>query len=192
MFFLIVALFVFAYHYERNGNPWNFGDFVSRLAWSAAFGTGYVCLTFPQTNWFLGLWFIVGAFLEILIPHAFAQRMGHRTDSWTTLPVSKWWPAYWFKPFLATTSALEQDFLGMSMVGFIRGFIVFFPPYLIGFTSNCVLPICIVLLWQPVSYVVGYQTPWTLWTNTAKSSTWGEFYIGIGWALALAVSLCSI
>lgn len=192
MLFLVICLYVFAYHYERNGSPWDLGDTICRVTWAVAFAAGYICLTIPTTKWLLAALFGMCAFVEILIPHAFAQRMGNRTDSWTGLAWYLWWPAYWLKPILDETSTLEQDFIGMTCVGFIRGLIVFLPSYLFGWTHCAILPISITTLWQPLSYLAGYQTPWTLWTNPAKSSQWGEFYVPIGWAVALWVSVCSV
>jgi hypothetical protein len=186
----VIALFVFAYHYERNGNPANWGDFVCRLIWAGAFGVGYISLALAATKWFILLWMIVSAFAEILIPHAFAQRMGNRADSWTMLPVSKWWPVYWMKPFLPYLSNTLQDFIGMGFVGLLRGSIVFGLPVCLGwFWFGAALAIGITALWQPLSYLVGRFTPWSLWGNAPDSSQWGEFFVPIGWAFALAVAL---
>ena len=142
----------------------------------------------PDIDWLLAGLFAVLSFIAILIPHAFAQRMGKRTDSWETLPWSKWWPVFWMKPVLRYLTNLDQDFIGMSVVGLLRGLIVFIPPYLLGWTHSSVVSVMLTMLWQPMSYVVGWHTPWTLWTNPARSAQWGEFYIGIGWAIALVDS----
>lgn len=203
MVLLVACLLVFAYHYERNGSPWDLGDTACRLTWAIAFSTSYMMLVFLHINWWLVAWFMFAGFIEILVPHAFAQRMGNRTDSWETLTpitvgtffgktitIPKWWPALWFEPFLPMSTPLEQDFIGMTSTGLVRGLIVFLPPYCFGVTHSVAIPVCLTMLWQPISYAVGWITPLTLWTNPARSSQWGEFYIGIGWALALAGAVC--
>ena len=192
----IIVLFVFAYHYERNGNPWAIGDTLERLFWAVCFGLGAALLSFPHFHYYAIGWLAVGALFGIYIPHAFAQNMGDRTQTWDAMPsitifgsvtAPKWWPAIWMAPFKDKLGFTMQDFLGMGSAGLIRGIIVFVPTLFLGCSLAGVLfATALTTIWQPLSYWLGYRTPFTLWTNAANSSTWGEFYVPIGWALALA------
>lgn len=189
---LVLALFVFAYHYERNGNPLSWGDAFSRLFWGGAFALGYIALSGSNTNYYLALELGFAQYAAMLVPHAWVQNMGR----WAT--IQKKWPGFflpgnWPSPWNpGSPKATLHDFLGMMGVGFFRGLIVFgtmsvfawwfdAPVSLLG----CLLAFVITTLWQPISYFAGYYVPWTMWDNTPRSSQWGEFGIGIGWALAL-------
>lgn len=186
----ITAFFVFMYHYERNGNPWPIGDTFERLLWALVFALG--C---PILGWVHGAppipsiaaMFFVTQFIAMLIPHAFAQNAGFRVITWAQQPWTKWWPGaafYYVKNFFA------QDFLGMMCVGALRGAIVFLPTIALGASPvGAIAAAVTTMLWQPCAYWLGYRTPWTMWTNTANSSRWGEFFVPIGWAVALAVSI---
>ena len=64
---------------------------------------------------------------------------------------------------------------------------VFGPTLFLGFSIAGVLSAMVLnTLWQPLSYYIGWYVPFTLFGNPARSANWGEFGIGIGWALALA------
>lgn len=187
----VTALFVFLYHYERNGNPWAIGDTFERLIWAFVFAMGCPILGFVHASpAILGIaaWLFVGQFIAILIPHAFAQQAGHRTTPWTQMGTwTKWWPG---APFVELTDYPLQDFLGMMCVGALRGAIVFLPTILLGApVAGALLAALMTAWWQPMAYWVGYKVPWSIWTNTANSSTWGEFFVPIGWAVALVVSI---
>lgn len=188
VFLLTIPLLVFAYHYERNGDPANIGDFLSRTIWSFAVMVAYTMDALDDFNAYVAGWMIFGSFIAIVIPHAFAQRMGNRTDAWTDLFWTKWWPAYWLKPLLNTLSPIDQDFIGMASVGLLRGAAVFLPTVFFGYSAFlAITAMLLTAAWQPWSYYVGYKIPWNLWTNAANSSQWGEFGIGIGWAIALQI-----
>ena len=195
MFLFVTALLVFSYHYERNGNPWNLGDFGCRCLWVLSVVIGYTALHYDNIHPLAVIWMGASAFLQLMVPHAFAQNMGNRTQTWEQMPritlvgsitLPKWWPGalfIWVKNFAI------QDFLGMASVGFWRGLVVFGPPMALGFSAvYCAAAIAITTIWQPVSYWVGYRIPYSIWTNAANSSTWGEFGIGIGWSIALLIS----
>lgn len=196
VFILVIAVFVFTYHYERNGNPLPVNDAVSRLFWAMAFGCGYGALILPQFHIFPLCYLIVSQWLAItLIPHAFAQRMGHRTDAWSTLPLKKYWPGWIAAQVLQARTIprlyLLQDFFGMGAVGLLRGVIVFLVPSVIGWCGlGGWLAIALTALWQPASYFLGYKTPYNVWDNHSDSPEWGEFYVSIGWAVALLVAIC--
>lgn len=197
----VIALLVFSYHYERNGNPWNFGETVSRILWACALAASYALLTMPIIYWRAPA-MIPFAFLEILIPHAFAQRMGSRIDDWKTLqPISlgtifghaltvpKWWPAYWMKGFMDKLTFIQQDIIGMASTGCLRGILVFLPLIPLGLSIYAALAAAILQgITQPVSYLIGRCTPFAAFGNPPKSVEWGEFYIGIGWAVSLYVA----
>ncbi len=192
---LVVAFFTFMYHYERNGNPLAIGDTFERIGWALSFSLGYGILFQHAMNIWVAVSYFVGSLLAIYVPHGFAQNAGHRAQTWKEMPdivvigsitAPKWWPGFlflWVKNFAV------QDFLGMASVGLIRGALVFLPPIAIGASVwGAVIATIITMLWQPISYWAGYKVPFTVWTNTAYSSTWGEFFVPIGWAIALATS----
>jgi hypothetical protein len=202
----IIALFVFMYHYERNGNPWNSGDFIARILWGLTFGAGYGVLSFHSFHLGLYIWLCVAGFLELLIPHGFAMNMGRWAQPWSLMPaikvltwkgkdimVPKCWPAIFLPQFdqagwdaLPMWKRTALDFGGMGLVGLYRGILGFVPAVLFGLSwHGAALGVLVTMLGQPISYFVGKYTPWTIWTNAAYSSQWGEFYVPIAWALAL-------
>lgn len=188
---LVAALFVFAYHYERNGNPIAWGQLFSRVFWSAAFAVGYVALAVPDVSWLTAGWFFIGSFIAILVPHAWAQNMG----SWPT--PQKRWPGF-FLPTLTQMQWVDMgpalrtlyDFAGMFSVGLVRGLIVFAPLLFLGAGFISVLAaVFVTAISQPLSYLIGYQIPFNMWNNKPKSSEWGEFLVGLGWLAALSTYL---
>jgi hypothetical protein len=187
---LVSSLFVLAYHYERNGNPYALGNTIERTLWATSFGLGAAVMPAPTFHWGVILWLIVGALIEISIPHAFAQNMGRWNASWESQGLAKYWPGYFVSLIVPDTNRTLRDILGMGCTGLLRGVIVFVPTLflhcsIVGVLSATVLT----MMMQPLCYWVGWYTPVTLWSNAAKSSQWGEFYIGIGWAIALAMLL---
>ena len=115
----IIALFVFAYHYERNGNPEAIGNTLERVLLAITFGIGAAFLSFPDLRFHALIWLTIGSLLEIYIPHAFAQNMGNRTQTWDAMPritvfgsvtIPKWWPAIWMSSFKDKLGFSTQDF----------------------------------------------------------------------------------
>lgn len=201
---IVTAAFVFAYHYERNGIPWKVGDLVSRLIWAITFGLGYILLSVQNIDFRLLGVYIAGAFVEILIPHAFAQNMGRFGRPWTlgagnvALPWSKYWPGSWLPhdysltewQALSGTFKFWLDFLGMTSTAILRGIVVFFPAVYFGVSwTQALVAAGITALWQPLSYAIGWHVPLNWFGNTKDDATWGEFFVGIGWAIALAVTV---
>ncbi len=188
-FLVVCAFFVFAYHYERNGNPVNLGDFLSRAVWAFVFSAGYIILALTNTQSFVLAYLLFAAFVAILIPHGFAQRMGNRDNTWQEATGSwqKYWPGYWVV-WIKNLSNLQQDFLGMLSVGILRGFVVFAPTLFLGTSFIGVLAAIVTTsLGQTFSYYVGWKFPLSIWGNTAKSSEWGEFFVGVIWAISLSL-----
>jgi hypothetical protein len=199
IFLLVVALFVFMYHYERNGDPFNTGDFWARVLWGLSFALGVYALSWPVTNfWALG-WYVVGQFIAMLIPHAFAMNAGKRTQAWIDMPrlqfigtitLPKYWPAFWLKPFLPYLSNTQQDLIGMATVGLLRGLIVFMPPVALGAPLVPSLAGWLfTMAWQPLAYLAGRFTPMAWFLNTPYSAMWGEFYTPIGWAFSVGLAV---
>lgn len=178
---LVQCLFVFMYHYERNGNPVSLGDTAERILWALSFSVGYGLI-----HWDLGIMalYFVGQLIAIYIPHAFAQQMGRRLITWPQMgPWTKYWPGW---PFMWVKDETIQDFGGMAVVGLLRGLVVFIPPIFLGASLwGAVIAIIITEYWQPCAYYLGWKVPFTLWGNTARSAQWGEFFVPIGWAAAL-------
>jgi hypothetical protein len=196
-------IFVFVYHYERNGNPLPVGDTLQRLAWAFSFAAGYLMFTIPHQSIFLFGWYVIGSFIAIVaIPHAFAQNMGNRSQTWAQMPpiplflgltVPKWWPGFPVAYISAPTEVqlfFRQDFFGMMCTGFLRGVIVFIPTLWFGGNFiGSIAATAITTVWQPFAYWLGFKIPFILWDNAANSSEWGEFLVPVGWALALLVSV---
>lgn len=210
IYVLVLALLVFAYHYERNGNPLPEGDFLERLFWALSFSIGFLAINAEQHNFYLSAVLFVTQFIAMLIPHAFAQNMGHRIQAWEQMPriklwgsitIPKWWPAYWMKLFIDDLSYFEQDFLGMGTVGLLRGLLVFGIPFVLGLyfpiffgINYLIFVICVAIstIWQPIAYTLGPLVPFSIWTNQANTPAWGEFLIPFGWWFCLLViSICS-
>jgi hypothetical protein len=190
---LVIALFVFAYHYERNGNPLSFGEFFSRAFWAGSFSLGYVALAGASTNIFLAALYGALTFAAILVPSSFAEQMGREAAPWSLSPLSKRWPAFWMPSYTQAqwstfTGAKKTriDFYGILSAGVLRGSVVFLPSIALGApVFQSVIAAAAVALWQPFAYLAGRFTPFRMWDNSPYSTEWGEFYIGIGWALAL-------
>ena len=199
IFLLVVALYVFTYHYERNGDPVNLGDFGARMFWGAMFTVGYGALAWQATNFFALGWYVVGQFVAMLIPHAFAMNAGKRTQAWVDMPqirlwgttyAPKYWPAFWLKPFLPYLSNTQQDLIGMAAVGLLRGLIVFMPPVELGAPLVPSLAGWLfTMAWQPLAYLAGRFTTVSWFYNTPNSAIWGEFYIPIGWAFSVGLAV---
>lgn len=186
IFLVVVSMLVFTYHYERNGDPWAWGQLASRLIWALSMSVAYTAVFFPSVSLVACVLMFGTGYAGLMVPHAFAQRAGRRTDLWTDLPNSKWWPAFWMRPFLPSLSFASQDFIGMMSTGMLRGLIVFAPMVVLGYPLiNALVGIFITAFWQPISYAVGYWIPFGLPHTTPNSSEWGEFLVGIGWAVAL-------
>ena len=189
---LVVPFFIFMYHWERNGNPLNLGDFGSRCLWSASMVVGYIVLSLSAGNTALiyGVFLLGLGFAEILIPHGFAMNMGRRTGPYSVCTGAwyKYWPAL---PFLWIKNYTVQDVVGMASTGLLRGLAVFLPALFFGYSLLGVMAATILTsLWQAGAYYVGWYIPFSLPTTPARTATWGEFLVGAGWALALAVLVC--
>lgn len=194
-FILTLALFVFAYHYERNGDPWKVGDFLSRIFWGVAFAIGYIALMGTESTLLAASLYGLMATVEIFVPHAWVQNMGN----WPT--PQKRWPGFYLKAITTWTpnseAATLHDFLGMMGVGFFRGFIVFAIPLIISlfFPVLSVSVLGALSGWltttfgQPTAYLVGRYTPFKKWGNEPYTASWGEFFTGCAWAVALLAAV---
>lgn len=187
---LVVALFVFAYHYERNGDPLSLGTVFSRFFWGLSFSIGYTALDIPNFSLWIALLFVVTGYINLLIPHAWAQNMGR----WAT--PQRRWPGFYL-PLLTNDAwtvlkpwkRAAYDALGMLGVGFFRGLVVFVPPVAFGaHMGAALLAILLTAIGQPICYLIGNHVPLSIWGNVKNSATWGEFLIGISWALSLYVA----
>ena len=200
-FTFVTALFVWVYHYLRNGNnPFNvqYGDVAARLMWSGAFALGYLVLSGNTYHGYTTLWFIVAAYVQLLIPHAFCMNMGRWEVPWSAQPFIRYWPGAWLPQYSQTdwhnlepSKRTRLDFLGMLSVGLLRGVIVFAPTLFLGHTGVSVLfATVLTTLLMPFSYLLGLFIPWQLLDNPPRSVAWGEFSVGIVWAVALAALVC--
>ncbi len=209
-FSFCITLLCFFYHYERNGNPLNLGQFASRTFWSLAFALAAFLYSMNVSVFILC--FFTG-FLEILIPHAFGQNMGTLGRPWTLnaqgqyLGLYKWWPGCWL-PFPKTQAEFDAtsnwkrtmfDFLGLASTGLVRGLIVFGSLCVTHFWMpfglqtfgldifHALIGIVGMMIALPVCYLVGRFTPWKIWNNE-PGATWGEFYTGIAWAIIMGMA----
>lgn len=195
--FFVICACVFGYHYERNGNPANFGEFVSRTLWSLIFALSYTSLAAAGVNVYLAAALFVLQFAATaIVPHAWVQNMGN----WGTVQ-RKWpgfflpanWPATWVP---GSFDATLHDFLGMLSVGFIRGAVVFGLPLLasIWYHSPITWAAWVAAWWctalgQPLAYLLGRHVNSSLWGNAPNSAEWGEFLVGVSWALSLIIAV---
>lgn len=185
----VLALYVFAYHYERNGNPWSFtGDTVPRLLWGTSVAVGYLFLSLPHTNFLAMPWLVVSAFSAVaFVPHGYCMNMGR----WGT-PQKKW-PSFFLSAItdadwvaMPMWKRTGYDALSMASIGLIRGLMVFPVLCALGFSAwHVALAVLVQMLWHPFSYFAGFYVPFNIWNNTAKSPTWGEFFVGVGWFLSM-------
>ncbi|MDE2097904.1 MAG: hypothetical protein KGL39_11695 [Patescibacteria group bacterium] len=190
MLLIFTAVYVFSYHYQRNGYPLKTDEFLSRAFWSLSYALGVLFISAPSVN----LWFVVysltAGFVAILVPHEAYMNMGR----WPT--PQRQWPAF-FLPLhtqakwdtLTPSKKLRNDIIGMGAVGLWRGLIAFAAGPLVGLSSIGVLSAMVLTtVWQPFAYWVGWKIPVGWFNNTPKSAMWGEFLIGVGWALAVALA----
>lgn len=194
---LVLALFVFTYHYERNGNPVQVSGFISRLIWAGSFALGYLALTLTHTDPLLAFLYALFSLGAIYIPHAWVQNMGDWPNP------QKRWPGF-FLPNLTQSQwdamphpqRVRHDFLGMGGVGFFRGLAVFGAPLI----AAIFLPVQphifgpligwgLTTVGQPMAYLIGKQIPFSFWSNAPKSTEWGEFLVGVSWFVALVASI---
>lgn len=198
LFLLVIALFIFTYHYERNGNPWGVGDTMCRIIWAASVVVGYLFLSIADINWAAAAWILPGSFMAILVPHGFCMNMGRWAVPWSVLPLSKKWPGLWLPSYTQEEySALPQskktrlDILGMLSVGAIRGVLVFSPLMCVRQSLVSVLGAALVVsLSQPAGYYLSWFMPVSGLNCHAHSAEWGEVFVAIGWAVSLVVLVC--
>ena len=195
--YLVLASFIAAVAYRIRGGGWfTFNsNTICRLIWGLGLMIAYVLLNLGHINKVFFCVLPLLAWLQMLVPHAFAQNMG----SWPT--PQKRWPAF----FLPTISNVQwtdfpmwvrtmYDFGGMAGVGFFRGLFTFgaYFGYEAATGNFAVYPHCLcalgaITLGQPIAYLVGKYFPLTV-TSSLKSfsAEWGEFFNGAAWAIALA------
>ena len=188
--FLCIVLLGFAYRLRGGGWNTGLGNTLLRLIWGACLAVVFFGIL--GIDWF-DLAIIPLAFLSMMIPHATYQNMG----TWPT--PQKSWVAF----FLPTYTAIQwtalpmfartlNDFIGMMMVGFYRGLVVFgmFAGLHVMTTGFALIPmvagILSIALLQPTGYLLGRFFPVTLGASLpARSACYGEFFNGIAWALAV-------
>lgn len=183
---LTIPLLIFGYHYLRNGWPVNklfsFGDFFARMMWCTTFLGAYF-LTTGGFSWLGALLFLL-CYLEILVPHGIGMDMGRHPE------FQNKWPTFFIKVEQSTWELWPLwkrelvDVAQMFVIGLIRGLIVFAPLFFFNL-PNLGWAIATQALWQPASYYLGYRIPYQVLRNAANSSEWGEFLVGIGWAVSL-------
>lgn len=208
-----IPLLIFFYHYIRNG--WGFkdlGDLRARLLWSFSFLIAYLAtdavdgnINFPAAAAVFVLQFVS----ILAIPHGFAMNMGRWYKPWSLMPrikvmtlfgkditLPKYWPAWFFPQYSQSEwTALPMwkrtllDFGGMGIVGLLRGAMVFLPTIAFGISPLVAIAAFLAQLWQPVAYFVGYYIPFKSLNNTPNSVEWGEFLIGLGWAVSLYIAV---
>lgn len=210
---LTIPLLVFIYHYVRNGFllPNFVGTLGARLIWASAFVSAYFLTTLTGASVSMaGMLLVLQFCAQAAIPHGFAMNMGKNSQPWSVMApikvltlfgkdvtVPKYWPAYFFPQYdqagwdtLPMWKRALIDFGGMAVVGAIRGAMVFFPCVVLGLSPlAALLGFVITTVWQPLSYFVGHYIPLGIFDNTPNSAEWGEFLIGVGWALSLLVFL---
>ena len=180
---------------------------ICRLIWSAAMLAIYLVVAYPTGAPWYSLYLVTAAFCSMLVPHAFAQNMG----TWPN--PQKRWPAFFLPTLLDSEwssmpmwARVLYDFGGMLGVGFFRGLIVFgaFVLFwvgghkgvggyadlgdLIGASLRQSYAWATITILQPMAYLLGRFMPITITSGlVARTNTWGEFFNGAAWVIAMAV-----
>lgn len=193
-----IISFVMGFLYRLRGGGYLTldSDVDCRLIWATT-----MAMAFAAQNG-VHIWPIIAvfmaSFLSMSVPHAYCQNMGR----WS-VPQRKW-PSFFFPAWTDagwTAAPLWQRALydagQMGMVGFWRGLIVFGSVFLINALNlgtgtafiNLVCGVGAITLLQPIGYLIGCYVMWFNAPSLTKfSPTWGEFWNGVGWGLAVAVA----
>lgn len=157
------------------------------------------------------LYLVGAAFLTMMITHAFAQNAGSLGRPWTLgpegqiEPTSKYWPGAWLPHVftsaqwaaLSNVTKTTLDFFGMLSSAFIQGAIAFGFPMLVALILGCFgieagvayvnffRAWVVITIGSPIAYLAGRFTP-GVDPSLQPGATWGEFYTGGFWVLALA------
>lgn len=190
MGFINAAILAFTYRL-RGGGFFSLGSTaIARLVWSASLMLAF--LDMRDYQW-LVLWVMIGAYISMLIPHAYCQNMGN----WPT--PQKGWPSFFFPAWTATGWSQAPlweralyDAGQMGCVALLRGITVFAPFALMGDYAHAWHAVMCITFLQPVGYLIGvYAMPVTLPSLTKFSTEWGEAFNGAAWAAAVAVYMAS-
>jgi hypothetical protein len=155
--------------------------------WCSAFIIGHVVFAFSDCDAGEVIVLFVAQFVAILIPHGFAMRMGNRAEEWTNLDLRRYWPGAWVLK-VGIKDHLLQDFLGMMSVGLLRGAAVYLPMLFFNYTEiSLILAAVLAGFLQPLFYFIGSKIPVASLGNHKQSTEWGEFLIGLQWAICEAV-----
>lgn len=168
-------------------------------------------MPFDTVHAIYGVALLAVAFLDMMIPHAFAQNMGTFGRPWTLdannqyLGVWKWWPGGWL-PFPTTQADWNSspnwlktllDFMGMMSSALVQGLITFGIPILIAAVlahfgidihlnrGRFLRAWAVITVGCPLGYLGGRFSP-ALSPALTPTACWGEFYTGGVWVLALA------
>ena len=194
------AMCAFAYRI-RGGGWFQFGsDIPVRIMWGFSLCVAYALNSiagFPPIPNVIPAYLaliIPLAYLSMLVPHGYCMNMGR----W--LMPQKKYPSFWL-PTLedAEWSALPifwrtaYDFSSMASVAALRAIIVFAPFILATYLTSGGVPVpnflraaAVLVIGQPISYLVGWYVPFSIGSSLTKRSTeWAEFFNGAVWALAM-------
>lgn len=188
-----ILLLMFAYRL-RGGGYYAFGaDTPPRLIWMVCFEICFALLAPAEVSSAVVVLTGIAAFVSIsAVPHAFAQAMGRgeipEQSFRVRWPAAIWIPAcpiYRWRAWRPWQRTL-YDFGQMACIALVRGCIVYAP--FVFFThdiAHTLIAIAAIALLQPLSYLIGYLIPFSLPSNVARSTEWGETFTGLSWAFSL-------
>jgi hypothetical protein len=211
--FLKTTFLAFLYRF-RGGGFWQTGHTaLVRFLWSFGFALTVYLTVFNPILSFLTMMLMFCAISWV--PHSFCMQMGRNPNTCSTLPTWKWWPIKWILSYtqeewtvLSHTKKVLYDYLGMTLVGLIRGIIAFTASYLVYgiiiclfsyfntgiFTYDVILSgmltslngVLAITLLQPFVYWIGWFIPITIGKSlTANTTEWPEFFNGAAWFIAI-------
>lgn len=186
---IVMVLFVWYYHWVRNGLIFSLPSFVSRLLWAVTVVVGYFML--GGTSFVDASIMLLGVLITNYIPHGFAMTVGQRVMDWRNMPripfIGSWtlpkaWPAIWLLPLMSGLNYTEQDLVGMTIVGLMRGILSF------AFTGDFAA-CAIITAGHTLSYYAGNKFPLSVKGVDAKTAGWGEVFVAVLWAIAVACAV---
>lgn len=198
MFTAITAFFLSFLYRMRGGGFVTLGSDVDcRLIWAAGMGTVYA--VFGGLHFWPIAAIIMASFLSMSVPHAYCQNMGR----WA-VPQQKW-PSFfmpqWTQQGWSAAPMWQRalyDAAQMSAVALFRGLLVFGSVFFdnalngggMAALAHFGAGLSAIMVLQPGGYLLGcYGTPISIGPSLVKNTpTWGEFWNGAAWALAIAAA----
>jgi hypothetical protein len=180
----------------RGGGFIRLFDWEYRILWGSALALAYILMNAAHPDLAYAFMILPLAYASMAwIPHAAFQNSG----KWPT--PQKAWPAFWLPTLTDAewTSAGSflralYDFCGMQGVGLFRGLVVFAPYaatqygfHHVNALDGVIRAIGVLMVGQPIAYVLGQYVPFSLPSLAKKSTEWSEFGVGLVYGVALSM-----